>query len=63
MAAARIKAKKIAKDIKQQGVTNTLLALPMNKMLYMYLLCPHSEHQKTSVPILTLSPKKPVLLM
>jgi hypothetical protein len=34
---------------KQQGVTNTL-ALPINKILYIYLLCPHSEHQKTCVP-------------
>ncbi len=23
-----------------------MLALPINKMLYIYLLCPHSEHQK-----------------
>jgi hypothetical protein len=29
---------------KQQGITNTL-ALPIDKMLYIYLLCPHSEHQ------------------
>jgi hypothetical protein len=28
-----------------QGIENTL-ALPMDKMLYIYLLCPHSEHQK-----------------
>lgn len=34
----------IAKKNKQ-GVTNTL-ALPINKMSYIYLLCPHSEHQK-----------------
>jgi hypothetical protein len=49
----------------KQGVTNTL-ALPINKVLYIYLLCPHSEHQKTSAPIetvCTLSPKRPVLLM
>ncbi len=29
----------------KQGVTNTL-ALPINKMLYIYLLCPHSEQPK-----------------
>ncbi len=27
----------------KQGITNTL-ALPIDKMLYIYLLCPHSEH-------------------
>jgi hypothetical protein len=37
-------------NVDQRSVTNTL-ALPINKMLYIYLLCPHSEHQKTSVPI------------
>jgi hypothetical protein len=30
-----------------QGIKNTL-ALPIDKMLYMYLLCPHSEHQKST---------------
>jgi hypothetical protein len=30
---------------KKQGITNTL-ALPIDKMLYIYLLRPHSEHQK-----------------
>jgi hypothetical protein len=29
---------------KKQGSTNTL-ALAIDKMLYIYLLCPHSEHQ------------------
>jgi hypothetical protein len=29
----------------KQGITNTL-ALPIDNMLYIYLLCPHSEHQK-----------------
>jgi len=29
---------------KNQGITNTL-ALPIDKMLYIYLLCSHSEHQ------------------
>jgi hypothetical protein len=29
----------------KQGIINTL-ALPIDKMLYIYLLCPHSEHQK-----------------
>ncbi len=29
----------------KQGITNTL-ALPIDKMLYIYVLCPHSEHQK-----------------
>jgi hypothetical protein len=29
----------------QQGITN-MLVLPIDKMLYIYLLCPHSEHQK-----------------
>jgi hypothetical protein len=29
----------------KQGITNTL-ALPIDKMLYIYLLCPHSECQK-----------------
>jgi hypothetical protein len=28
----------------KQGITNTL-ALPIDKMLYIYLLCPHSQHQ------------------
>jgi hypothetical protein len=28
----------------KQGITNTL-ALPIDKLLYIYLLCPHSEHQ------------------
>jgi len=31
--------------------SQTLLALALNKMLYVYLLCTHSEHQKTAVPI------------
>ncbi len=31
---------------KKQGITNTL-ALPIDKMLYIYLLCPHSDHQKS----------------
>jgi hypothetical protein len=30
-----------------KGITNTL-ALPIDKMLYNYLLCPHYEHQKNS---------------
>jgi hypothetical protein len=34
----------------EQGITNTL-ALPMDKMLYIYMLCPHSEHPEKSVPI------------
>jgi hypothetical protein len=29
---------------RQRGITDTL-ALPIDKMLYMYLLCPHSEYQ------------------
>jgi hypothetical protein len=29
----------------KQGIINTL-ALPIDKMLYIYLLCPYSEHQK-----------------
>jgi hypothetical protein len=29
----------------KQGITNTL-ALPIEKMLYIYVLCPHSEHQQ-----------------
>jgi hypothetical protein len=28
----------------KQGITNTL-ALPIGNMLYIYVLCPHSEHQ------------------
>jgi hypothetical protein len=28
----------------EQGITNTL-ALPINNMLYICILCPHSEHQ------------------
>ncbi len=32
----------------KQGVTNTL-ALPINKMLYIYLLRRHSQHQKMSM--------------
>jgi hypothetical protein len=27
------------------------LALPIDKLLYIYLLCSHSAHQKKSVPI------------
>jgi len=34
-----------SKKVNKQGVTNTL-ALPINKMSYIYLLCPHSEQQK-----------------
>ncbi len=30
-----------------QGIKNTL-ALPIDKMLYIYVLCPHSEHQKNT---------------
>jgi hypothetical protein len=30
---------------RKQGITNRV-ALPIDKMLYIYLLCPHSEHQK-----------------
>jgi hypothetical protein len=29
----------------ERGITNTL-ALPIDNMLYIYLLCPQSEHQK-----------------
>jgi hypothetical protein len=29
----------------KQGITN-MLALPIDKMLYIYVLCPHSKHQK-----------------
>jgi hypothetical protein len=29
----------------QQGIIH-MLALPIVKMLYIYILCPHSEHQK-----------------
>jgi hypothetical protein len=29
----------------KQGMTN-MVALPIDKMLYIYVLCPHSEHQK-----------------
>jgi hypothetical protein len=32
----------------QQGITN-MLALPIDKMLYTYLLCPHSEHPKKNL--------------
>jgi hypothetical protein len=49
----------------KQGITNTL-ALPIDKMLYIYLLCPHSEHQNNpfqSKQSKTLSSKKPVHLM
>jgi len=31
----------------------TWLALPIDNMLYIYLLCPHSKHQKKSVSIYT----------
>jgi hypothetical protein len=31
--------------VEKQGITN-MQALPVDKMLYIYLLCPHSEHQK-----------------
>jgi hypothetical protein len=34
----------------KQGITNTL-ALPIDMMLYIYLLCPHSQHPKKSVSI------------
>ncbi len=37
------KAKEQARREIEQGITNTL-ALPIDKM-YIYLLCPHSEHQ------------------
>jgi len=61
---------------REQGITNTL-GLPIDKMLYIYLLCPHAERRKkthsnlntftkeTSSPNgnQTLSPKKPVHLM
>jgi hypothetical protein len=30
-----------------QGITNTV-ALPIDKMLYIYLLCPHSKHRKNA---------------
>jgi hypothetical protein len=34
------------REREKQGIINTL-ALPIDKMmLYIYLLCPHSEHQK-----------------
>jgi hypothetical protein len=40
-----------SKDLKQQGITNTL-TLPIDKMLYIYLLCPHSLNtRKKSIPI------------
>jgi hypothetical protein len=39
-----IKKKKNSATYKKQGITNTL-ALPIEKMLYIYLLCPHSEQQ------------------
>jgi hypothetical protein len=31
--------------VDEQGITNTL-ALPIDEMLYIYLLCPHSKHPK-----------------
>jgi hypothetical protein len=37
----------------KQGIKNTL-ALPIDKMLHIYLLCPHSEHRSLNV--------KPVLI-
>jgi hypothetical protein len=39
-----IKKKKNNATYKKQGITN-MLALPIDKMLYIYLLCPHSEQQ------------------
>jgi hypothetical protein len=30
---------------KDNKASQTPLALPVNKMLYIYLLCPHREHQ------------------
>jgi len=36
----------------QQGIITNTLALPIDKMLlYIYLLCPHSEDPKNSIPI------------
>jgi hypothetical protein len=43
-----------------------MLALPIAKMLYIYLLCPHSEHPKNpfqSEQSKHFHPKKPVHLM
>jgi len=36
------------KNQQNKGITNSL-ALPIDKMLYIYVLCPHSEPQKKSV--------------
>jgi hypothetical protein len=36
--------------VAKQGITN-MLALPIDKMLYIYLLCPHSKHQKNLLAI------------
>jgi hypothetical protein len=35
---------------KQQGITN-MVALPIDKMLYIYLLYPHSKTPKKSIPV------------
>jgi hypothetical protein len=35
---------------REQGITNTL-GLPIDKMLYIYLLCPHSERREKPIPI------------
>ncbi len=48
-------------DVKQ-GITNTL-ALPIDKMLDIYLLCPHSEYQKIPFQSKHFHPKKLVHLM
>jgi hypothetical protein len=42
-----IKKKKNNATYKKQGITNTL-ALPIDKMLYIYLFYPHFKHQKGS---------------
>jgi hypothetical protein len=35
----------VSANMMKQGITNTL-ALSIDKMLYIYLLCPHSEDPK-----------------
>jgi hypothetical protein len=40
-----IKSQLELQSLHKQGITNTL-ALPIDKMLYIYLLRPHSEHPK-----------------
>jgi hypothetical protein len=40
----------VSANMMKQGIANTL-ALSIDKMLYINLLCPHSEDPKNTIPI------------